>query len=93
MIRTRGPLCPVMLGAVAALALWSTTALAADPLKLEATYGDGVNPFHLAVLGPPAEVIAADSLRLLYGVDVEVATRTAAERRVCVPIFAAEADG
>jgi iron complex transport system ATP-binding protein len=44
----------------------------------------------LAHLGPPREVITAENLRAIYGVDVEVWPSRAAETgsRVCVPALA-----
>ncbi|NJN47994.1 MAG: solute-binding protein [Candidatus Competibacteraceae bacterium] len=61
MKRIRGHRLRYMLGVTVALALWSVTALAADPLKLAATYGDGANPFHLAT-GSPGELGLLEAL-------------------------------
>jgi iron complex transport system ATP-binding protein len=44
----------------------------------------------LARVGPPGEAITADSLRQLYGVDVEVTqieTGSGARRTACVPLL------
>lgn len=39
----------------------------------------------LVRLGPPAEIITSESLRLIYGVDVEVAKLAESDQQVCVP--------